>query len=49
MTEVCSAKVVERQSARQTQCPVIHEIVPQHGRLAVTCAEPEQLPEPSCG
>ena len=35
MTEGCSAKVVERQTARQTTCPVIPEIVPQHGRLAV--------------
>jgi transposase len=40
MTEVCSAKVVERQTARQTQCPVIHEIVPQHGRLAVPVPSP---------
>ena len=41
MTKVCSAKVVERRTARQTQSPVIHEIVPQLGRLAVPVPSPD--------
>jgi transposase len=36
----CSAKVVERQTARQTRSPVIPEIVPQLGRLAVPVPSP---------
>jgi len=41
MTKVCSAKVVERRTARQTQSPVIPEIVPQLGRLAVPVPSPD--------
>jgi transposase len=44
MTEVCSANVVERHMARQTQGPVIHEIVPQPGRLAVPVPSPDSCP-----
>ena len=44
MTEGCSAKVVERQTARQTTCRVIPEIVPQPRSPRRPCAEPEQLP-----
>ena len=41
MTDEGSASVVERHAARQTRCPVIHEIVPQHGRLAVPVPSPD--------
>jgi transposase len=48
MTEACSASVVERQAARQTRCPVIHEIVPQHGRLAVPAPSPDSCQSHQC-
>ena len=41
MTDGCSAKVVERHTARQTNSPVIHEIVPQLGRLAAPVPSPD--------
>jgi transposase len=40
MTERCSANVEERRTARQTRSPVIHEIVPQLGRLAAPVPSP---------
>jgi transposase len=40
MTEGCSAKVVERHAARQTKSPVVHETVPQRGRLAEPATNP---------
>ena len=40
MTDGCSANVEERRSARQTRSPVIHEIVPQLGRLAAPVPSP---------
>src|ERR1044071_5211559 len=40
MTDGCSANVVERYAARQTNSPVVLETVPQRGRLAEPAKNP---------
>src|SRR5258708_39570323 len=41
ITDVRSATVAERHRARQTRSPLIHEIVPQLGRLASAVPSPD--------
>src|SRR5258707_15260789 len=41
ITDVQSATVAERHRARQTRSPLIHEIVPQLGRLASAVPSPD--------